>query len=385
MGSSVEVHLRKVCALGFPVNLAPIAETPSKQKLRRFWSRARTSPGGLRWRSVRLGSIILSCSTRAPVYRVHKRCPGPGAEIGRSVRIGRFAYLRVNHTRASGDLVVVQPFTRSLFLLTERDELEEIFRLAVERPFVLYRVSDWSMLKRSLNSAPHTAVCFADATVSVGPERGIAEGLREVVQEFPLVAVVACLAVQAEGVTVVRALQDWGVAEVFDTERECSPAAAARRLHKVKGVAAQRLVNRAFPRALSPRGRTLMERAAEIAAEGGQVPEFARVLGIYRSTVPRWCETAGLPEPRRIFAWLRLLFAADLLDDPRRSIESIARITGFASAASLKSTCRSFTSCSPSDLRDGGAFETVASLARREFDAMREAERQSRPQERWYH
>lgn len=241
------------------------------------------------------------------------------------------------------------------------------------------------MLRTALKTASPTSVCFADAVAPVGGENGLAEGLREITREFPLTAVVACLKVGPNDGPVLMALQNWGVAELLDLNRERSPAAVGRRLHQVEGVWAQRLLSRALPRSLSARGRVLLETVAQVAAEGGHVPELASALGVYTRTVRRWCTAAGVPEPRRMFTWVRLLLASDLLDDERRTFENVARATGFSSAASLKSTTKAFAGLTPTELRAAGAFETVALLARSEFREAREAARQSRRQANsWY-
>ncbi len=279
-----------------------------------------------------------------------------------------------------------QPIYRPLFLLTTSEELEANLRRVVERPFALQRAPDWSRLKEMLSSAPQTAVCFADPFVSVGAETGIAEGLREVGREYPLVAVVACVRIADCSADELSALQSWGVAEILDIEREQSPAAVSRRLGLVKSIWAQRLFKRALPRTLSARGRTLLHAVADVAAEGGYVTELGDLLGVYRGTVTRWCAAAGVPEPRRMFSWVRLLLAADLLDgNPQRSIQNVARISGFSTAASLKSSTKTFTGLTPTELRAAGAFETVAGFARAEFRATRETARQTRQHKNsWY-
>lgn len=260
-----------------------------------------------------------------------------------------------------------------------------MLRQVVERPMMLHRVDDWEALKGALRSTSQTAVCFADAMAGVQGEPGLAEGLREVRAEFPFVALVACLRVEPSDAHLLAALQSWGVADVLDLNRENTIAAIAKRLEEVKGVWVQRLLTRAVPRSLSARGRALVELVGNVAAEGGHVPELASALSVYKRTVPRWCAVAGVPEARRIFSWIRLLLAADLLDDHRRSIENIARASGFASAASLKSSTRAFTTLSPSELRERGAFETVATLARSDFRAAKEAARRERRRDNsWY-
>ena len=280
---------------------------------------------------------------------------------------------------------MVPPVTRPLFLLSKSAVLDANLRAVVEPPFIIHRVSDWPGLKRALSVASPTSVCFADATYGSGGECGLAEGLREVTSRFPLLAVVACVSLRPDNLTALSALQQWGVAELLDLDREITPAATARRLHEIKGFWAARLIDRAFARSLTPKGRILLEKAANVAADGGKVPDFARELGLSKRTIPRWCELAGIPEPRRTFAWIRLLVAGELLDTPRRSIEQAARAAGFSSAGSLKSTTRAFTNLTPSDLREHGAFETVAALARSEFRATKDAARDSpRYESSWF-
>lgn len=280
---------------------------------------------------------------------------------------------------------MVQPFHRPLMLLTACEELEISLRRVVEQPFVLCRVDSWPALRKALKSAPPTAVCFVDAISYVGSTKCVAEGFREITRDFPLVAVVACLHIGHDDVAALATLQSWGAAEVLDLNREQSVAAVSRRLDLVEGIWAQRLLKRALPRSLSARGRTLLQAVAHVVAQGGHVPELANALGIYKRTVPRWCAAAGVPEPRRMFTWIRLLLAAELLDDHTRTFENVARVTGFSSAASLKSSSKAFVGLTPTELRARGAFAAIARFARSEFREAREAARQSRRQENsWY-
>jgi AraC-like DNA-binding protein len=280
---------------------------------------------------------------------------------------------------------VPKPIDRPLFLLSRSEELETNLRRIVNPPFRIQRLRDWAELKEALTLAPQTAICFADALSSVGSERGLSEGLREVSRKHPLVAVVACAQVTECPMDVLDTLRKWDVAEILDLEKELSPAGVSRRLDLVKTVWAHRLFSRALPRTLTARGRTILEAVAEVAAGGGYVTELADELGISRGTVTRWSAAAGVPEPRRMFAWTRLLLAADLLECHDHSIETVARLSGFTSAASLKSTSKTFTALSPSELRESGPFETTASLAREEFRAAREAARRSRQHTNsWY-
>jgi transcriptional regulator GlxA family with amidase domain len=148
----------------------------------------------------------------------------------------------------------------------------------------------------------------------------------------------------------------------------------------------ERLLARALPRGAPSRTRMLLSVAVEVVAAGGQAPEMAAALGVGERTVTRWFERADLPPPRRLFAWLRLLLAADLLDDPERSLESISRATGYAGAPSLKSALRNLLATTPRELRERGAFSTVAARFSSELFDLREQSRSAgKPARVWLH
>jgi transcriptional regulator GlxA family with amidase domain len=131
----------------------------------------------------------------------------------------------------------------------------------------------------------------------------------------------------------------------------------------------------------------LLSVAVEVVAAGGQAPEMAAALGVAERTVPRWCERADLPPPRRLMAWIRLLLAADLLDNSdSHSNESIARATGYAGAQSLKTAMRNLMRMSVRELRARGAFDTVARAFADDLFALREQARAGgKPAKTWLH
>lgn len=79
-------------------------------------------------------------------------------------------------------------------------------------------------------------------------------------------------------------------------------------------------------------------------------------------TLLRWCERAELPPPRRILVWMRVLMAAELLDDPGRTVSSVADACGYSSDNSLRRALQDFLQTTPTTLRRDGAF-TAASRA----------------------
>jgi AraC-like DNA-binding protein len=241
-----------------------------------------------------------------------------------------------------------------------------------EVPGQLYQFTelpDWSALREALGRAPLTAVAVVDP---LGPDGKIAGELRDLLLAFPFATVLAALPVTPRDGELLRTLLEWGVADFIVMGHETTPLGLTRRLRLVRSRPMKRLLKRALPHGVPSRTQGLLVRAAEVVAVGGGAPELAAALRVSPRTVPRWCQRADLPPPRRLLAWLRMLMAAELLEQPRRSLASVARSCGYASESSLKNTLRDFLGLKPSELRGAGAFGTVASTFARELAAVRE-------------
>lgn len=277
----------------------------------------------------------------------------------------------------------MQAVVRPLYLLHDSVELGERLRLIETGAFRLVAVGDWAALGRELARAPSTAVSIVDPGAGAAPGE-MAEELRALLARFPAATVVAALRVDPARADDLRTLMEWGVADVIALGREDTPVALARRIQAVQARSVDRLLRRALPRGVPSRARILLSAAAETVAAGGQASELAAALGVNERTVPRWCRRADLPPPRRLLAWLRLLLAADLLDDEGRSVPSVARACGYASEVSLKAALRQFMGAPPSELRRTGAFDTTARAFARELFELREAARaRGRPEKTW--
>jgi len=270
---------------------------------------------------------------------------------------------------------------RPLFLFHSSRELGERLRQVPAGAFRVVPVADWPDLARELSRAPGTAVAVVDPRDGAGR---LSEELRALLARFGSATVVAALRVDPQRADELRTLLEWGVADVIALGREDTPVALARRIQAVQARSLNRLLRRALPRGVPSRARILLSAAAETVAAGGQVPELARALGVNERTVPRWFRRADLPPPRRLLAWLRLLMAAELLDDEGRSVPSVARACGYASEVSLKAALKQFMGAPPSELRRAGAFDTAARAFARELFELREAARaRGRPEKTW--
>ena len=82
-------------------------------------------------------------------------------------------------------------------------------------------------------------------------------------------------------------------------------------------------------------------------------------------------------------AWLRILLAADMLDDAGRTLAAAARACGYSSDTALRNALRSFLGASPTELR-GQAFQAASAAFSGELFELREAAHaRGRPEKTW--
>lgn len=273
--------------------------------------------------------------------------------------------------------------SRPLLVMHAAPGLSAALREAADDPARVWPVPDWDALERAMDRLPPTAVVIVDPYL--GGEADPSPRLQALLQQMPSATVVAAFTVTAQTARHVETLARWGVADVIDVGREDTPVSLRRRLRMVQGRLAARLLERALPRSTPTRTRALLAVAADTAAVGGGSAELAVALGVTERTVLRWCTRADLPQPRRLLAWLRVLLAADMLDDPGRTLAAVARACGYSSDTALRNTLRTFLGASPTELR-GKAFQTASGAFARELFALRDAAHaRGRPERTWLH
>lgn len=272
---------------------------------------------------------------------------------------------------------------RPLLVMHASAGLSQALREAWDDAARVWPMAGWDALERAMDRVPPTAVAIVDPFAEGdGPPSPRLEAL---LQAMPSATVVAAFAVTPQTARYVETLARWGVADVIDVGREDTPVALRRRLRLVQGRLTSRLLERALPRSTPTRTRTLLAVAADTAAVGGGSAELAQALGVTERTVLRWCQRADLPQPRRLLAWLRILLAADMLDDPGRTLAAVARACGYSSDTALRNTLRTFLNASPTELR-GRAFRTAAGAFSRELFELRDASAaRGRPARTWLH
>lgn len=215
------------------------------------------------------------------------------------------------------------------------------------------------MAESMCKAQPHVLVLL-DPYHGRGRQQGIAPELIRLLHGFPSVTVVAALGPRPGWMQDVRALGEKGVTEVIDLSQEDTAKAVHQRLLDARGRPLRTLLQRGVRVDLPSRGKMILDAAVETASTGRGVRDLACTLGLSKATLLRWCADSGLPTPRRLLIWLRVLTAAELLDDPSRSVLGVAFSCGYSSDRALRRALRSTVRCAPSELRRAGAFRMVA-------------------------
>lgn len=249
--------------------------------------------------------------------------------------------------------------SRPAFVLHTDSRFQARLRQAASRDFSVRPVSSWSALFAELHVASPVAVAVVDPYHGMGSKPRLAPELREVLRSHPSVAVLAVVQVSLDSFADLRTLGEWGVIQIISLAED-NVVGLARLLASVRGRSVQSLLDRAVPPSTSGRARSILVQAAEIASMGGHATDLARAMHVSMRTLLRWCERAGLPPPRQILGWMRILQAAVMLEDNARSVESIALGCGYAADSGLRRALRDFMDTNPKVLRKQGAFATAS-------------------------
>lgn len=205
--------------------------------------------------------------------------------------------------------------------------------------FVVRALPGWEALRQSVRTAAPSTIVLVRAR---GAEQEI-ESLRELIRETPSVPVVAAVPVARASTAQVRALLHAGLAEIADAAEHTPLAAVAPALRQARARPLKRRIEERMPVWVPEDARTLLRAAAETAVDGGGREVFAGIFGIYVRTVTGRCVDAGLPPPRRLVGWVRVLLALTLLEEAHRTVLNVAVCCGYTDNSSLKRAIENFT------------------------------------------
>ena len=223
------------------------------------------------------------------------------------------------------------------------------------------RVSGWDALLAAVRRAPpSSAVLVSPLSASSGSPD---PRLGELLSAAPLLPVVAAADLASCAAGDIEALLRWGVSEVVDIQLEGGPEALVPRFRAAHARPFKRRLEAGLSRYVSPNAMTLIRAAAEVVSDRGLSPELASVFGVNERTVGHWCSREGVPPPRRLLAWMRVLLAIGLLEERGRSWTNVALSTGYVDAKGLRRAIRGFvsrTSQGTGERRPGFADAIVA-------------------------
>jgi AraC-like DNA-binding protein len=248
----------------------------------------------------------------------------------------------------------------------------------VGAPYVVEAPVPWAEAEEVVRNALPSSVVLLDPYAGARPGDAFPR-LHDLLRRFPSTTVVAALELRPETVGDVVTLLEWGVAEVVDTGPESTPRAIHARLRQAHARPLKRRLERALSGYVGAEARDLLLGAAEVAVEGGGATELARVLKVAPRTLTDRCTRVDVPQPRQMQAWMRILLACMLLDDPGRTVYAAAYACGYSTDRSLRRAMASFLGCDASTVRQGGAF---AHAMRRFNEVLRELREEGRERRR---
>jgi AraC-like DNA-binding protein len=239
----------------------------------------------------------------------------------------------------------------------------EAVREACGEDYQFTELADWRALDEGIREAPPGSMAVVDPYASTdgsARQRTPSTELRDMLTAYPSTPFVAALEMRAEAHEDVRLLGRWGVVQVVAIGHDDTVVAIGRRLRSARGRPMRALLEQVLPPETSGRARAIIDAAADVVMMGEHGRDLAETLNLSRRTLLRWSERAGLPPPRRLLAWMRILLACELLDDPGRSVLSVAHSAGYASDSGLRRITQKFLRASPTELRETGAFPRAA-------------------------
>ncbi|HEX8695653.1 MAG TPA: helix-turn-helix domain-containing protein [Longimicrobium sp.] len=239
-------------------------------------------------------------------------------------------------------------------------------------------VESWDELEAALAGAAPSTVALVNPYSGRARGEGPSPRLRELVWRRPSTPVVVALHVHPERLDDIVALLAWGISEMIDLELENNPKAALPRLRGAHARPFKRRMETELLQYASDYAATLVRAACEVAVDGGGAPELAARFGVEPRTVGAWCRREALPPPRRLQAWMRVLLAAWLLEEPGRSVLNAARSAGYANDHALRRAMRELAGGDPSTLPREQLFETAAARMNDELRVLRERLRERR-------
>jgi AraC-like DNA-binding protein len=89
---------------------------------------------------------------------------------------------------------------------------------------------------------------------------------------------------------------------------------------------------------------------------------LAEICNVTKRHLLASLEEAGCPPPQKLITWGRLIVAAQMLEDDKRTADGVARVLDFPSGSAFRNTCQRYAGATPQEIRAKGGATWVASI-----------------------
>lgn len=218
--------------------------------------------------------------------------------------------------------------------------------------------SDWAALDRLIRNHP-TEVVVIDPYAAGSLEVAPIERLRTL---YPSLAVLLYMPFSPEVVEAVLRLGNIGVHRAVFYDHDDTMKGLQRALEEVFAQSlSERLVRRIFdeigtaPREMVVAFRVALQNPDRVRS----VLEWSRTLGMSHRSFYRLFRVYRLPTPKTCLMWLRLMYAARILEDPGYSLYDVVRRLGYTTPSNFWQHVSDMVGVRASELRYEVDFETL--------------------------
>lgn len=266
-----------------------------------------------------------------------------------------------------------------VLILHGSDKVTQQVRSSVPASLAAVAAPDWEVLMATAVRTEPGVVIVLDSFFGQPPgQEKIAPQMRDLRHQFPGLPVIAAWSIAPGQHDIVRQLGEWHLADVLDTGSGNDSAALRNRLAAARRNYFARVLAAGALAGLSAEAASLVARAIDRAARGILATPWAKEDHLSSRTLLRHTAILRLPPPRRLLSWMRVLLAADLMDNPGHTLTTAARVCGYAGDMPLRRAVKNLVGSHLLEIRRSGALATASAAFAAETAQLRQ-EVPSRP------
>jgi AraC-like DNA-binding protein len=195
------------------------------------------------------------------------------------------------------------------------------------------------------------------------------ESVRRLKYRFPRLTVIGYVTFTADRAHDVFEAGRSGVDALVIADRDDSTRSLLNVVGQAEAHSLGAVVRRSLD-AIDPSVREAVLLAVTRAHERVSPEQLADLLALHRRTLGKRLNAAGFPPPQRLITWGRIIVAAHMLEDARRSANAVAVALDFPSGSAFRNTLQRYLHATPEKIRSrGGAAYAVRALLRTVRDA----------------